>query len=226
MPKEMEKEKTERMDKTENLTVDEEKAEAKPAEEPKTEDGQNPAENAEKAEEAASGGSTEKGKKEKKSDVRKLKSELEEAKKSLESEKKRADEMNDKYLRIAAEYDNFRKRSQKEKEAVYGDAVADTIKGILPIIDNLQYAEKYQNGDGEKFAEGVRLILSKVPETLEKLNIKQFGAVGEQFDPALHNAVMHEEDESRGENEIMDVLQCGYMLGDKVIRYAMVKVAN
>lgn len=168
----------------------------------------------------------EKGKKDKKSDVKKLKAEIEELTKALEAEKKRADEATDKYMRVAAEYDNFRKRSQKEKEAVYGDAVSDTVQGIIPIIDNLQYAQKYQNGDREKFAEGVELILSKVPETLEKLNIRQFGAAGEQFNPEIHNAVLHVEDESCGENEIAEVLQCGYMHGDKVIRYAMVKVAN
>lgn len=168
----------------------------------------------------------EKSKKEKKPDVKKLKAEIEELTKSLEAEKKKTEEATDKYMRVAAEYDNFRKRSQKEKEAVYGDAVSDTVKGILPIIDNLQYAQKYQNGDREKFAEGVELILNKVPETLEKLNIKQFGAAGESFNPEIHNAVLHVEDESFGENEIVEVLQCGYMHGDKVIRYAMVKVAN
>ena len=168
----------------------------------------------------------EKGKKDKKSDAKKLKGELEALTKALEAEKARADEANDKYMRLAAEYDNFRKRSQKEKDAVYGDAMSDALKGIIPIIDNLQYAQKYQNGDREKFAEGVELILSKVPETLEKMNIKMFGEAGEQFNPEIHNAVFHVEDESFGENEIAEVLQVGYMHGEKVIRYAMVKVAN
>ncbi len=168
----------------------------------------------------------EKGKKDKKSDAKKLKAELEALTKALEAEKARADEANDKYMRLAAEYDNFRKRSQKEKDAVYGDAMSDALKGIIPIIDNLQYAQKYQNGDREKFAEGVELILSKVPETLEKMNIKMFGEAGEQFNPEIHNAVFHVEDESYGENEIAEVLQVGYMHGEKVIRYAMVKVAN
>ncbi len=168
----------------------------------------------------------EKCKKDKKSDAKKLKAEIEELTKALDAEKKRADEANDKYMRLAAEYDNFRKRSQKEKDAVYGDAISDAIKGIIPIIDNLQYAQKYQNGDREKFAEGVELILSKVPETLEKMNIKMFGEAGEQFNPEIHNAVFHIEDDSFGENEIAEVLQCGYMHGEKVIRYAMVKVAN
>lgn len=179
---------------------------------------------AEKAEPEAK--AEEKCKKDKKSDAKKLKAEIEELTKALDAEKKHADEANDKYMRLAAEYDNFRKRSQKEKDAVYGDAISDAIKGIIPIIDNLQYAQKYQNGDREKFAEGVELILSKVPETLEKMNIKMFGEAGEQFNPEIHNAVFHIEDDSFGENEIAEVLQCGYMHREKVIRYAMVKVAN
>lgn len=166
------------------------------------------------------------GKKEKKSEIKKLKAELEESKKKLEEEKKRADEASAQVLRIAAEYDNFRKRTQSEKANIYGDAVSDTLAGLLPIIDNLQYAAKYSGGDAEKVAEGLNMILSKLPETLEKLNIKAFGEPGEIFDPALHNAVMHVEDEAYKEGEIVDVLQQGYMYGEKVLRYAMVKTAN
>lgn len=168
---------------------------------------------------------TEKGKKDKKTD-KKLKAELEEIKKALEAEQKRSEELNEKYLRLCAEYDNFRKRSQKEKENTYGDAVADTLTGLLPVIDNLQYASKYGNADPEKFAEGVKMILDKLPENLEKLNIKPFGAPGDTFDPNLHNAILHVDDEAYGEGEIVEVLQGGYMYGEKVIRYAMVKVAN
>lgn len=164
-------------------------------------------------------------KKDKKSD-KKLKAEIEELKKKLEAETKRADEASAQVLRIAAEYDNFRKRTQTEKANIYGDAVSDTLAGLLPIIDNLQYAEKYSSGDAEKVAEGVKMILSKLPETLEKMNIKAFGEAGEIFDPALHNAVMHIEDENYKEGEIVDVLQQGYMYGDKVLRYAMVRTAN
>lgn len=167
----------------------------------------------------------EKGKKDKKAD-KKLKAELEEAKKALEAEKQKSADATDKYMRLAAEYDNFRKRAQKEKDGVYGDAVADTLTGLLPIIDNLQYASKYGDGDAEKFAEGVKMILDKLPETLEKLHIKPVGAPGETFDPTYHNAVMHEENDAYGENEIVDVLQSGYLYEDRVIRYAMVKVAN
>lgn len=161
----------------------------------------------------------------KKSD-KKLKNELAEMEKKFEAEKKRADELNDKYLRTAAEYENFRRRSAKERETVYGEAVNDTLTGLLPILDNLQYAAKFTDGDADKFVEGVKLILGKLPETLEKLNIKAFGEPGETFNPEIHNAVMHIDDDNYGEGEITDVLQCGYMYGEKVLRYAMVRVAN
>ncbi|MBE6726646.1 MAG: nucleotide exchange factor GrpE [Ruminococcaceae bacterium] len=159
-------------------------------------------------------------------EIRKLKKELEETKKSLADAQKKAEEAGDRALRLAAEYDNFRKRTQSEKAGIYADAVSDTLRGLLPIIDNLQYAAKYSGGDAEKVAEGLTMILSKLPETLEKLGIKAFGEAGETFDPALHNAVMHVEDESLGEGVIVEVLQQGYMYGDKVLRYAMVKTAN
>lgn len=167
-----------------------------------------------------------KEKKEKKSEIKKLKSELEEAKKALEDERAKAEEINDKYLRLAAEYDNFRKRTQTERKNVYGEAVADTLGGLLPIIDNLQYAAKYSAGDAEKVAEGLNLILGKLPETLERMNIKAFGEQGETFDPNIHNAILHVDDENLGEGEIVEVLQQGYMYGERVLRYAMVKVAN
>ncbi len=168
----------------------------------------------------------ESSKKDKKAELKKLKSEIEDLKRKFSESEKIAGETNDKYLRLAAEYDNFRKRSQKERDNIYGDAVADTLAGLLPIIDNLQYASKYTSGDSEKFAEGVNLILSKLPETLEKMEVKAFGEVGEKFDPSLHNAVLHVEDDSYEEGVITDVLQCGYMYREKVLRYAMVKVAN
>lgn len=163
---------------------------------------------------------------EKKNEIKRLKAELEKAKKAAEEAETRAKEAEDKYLRIAAEYDNFRRRSQTEKSNVYDSAVADTLAGLLPVIDNLQYASKYSGGDSEKFAEGVELILGKLPETLEKLGITAYGAQGDEFNPEIHNAVLHTEDESLGENVIAEVLQCGYMRGDKVLRCAMVKVAN
>ena len=204
----------------EEVKNSEEKAEAQAGEEnEKTEEKSTEKDdNAEKTEKS--------DKKDKKSDIKKLKSELEAAKSALEEAKKHADEINDKYLRLAAEYDNFRKRTQAERKNIYGDAVSDTLAGLLPIIDNLQYASKYSAGDSEKVVEGLNLILGKLPETLDKLGIKPFGEAGETFDPSLHNAVMHVEDENLGEGEIVEVLQQGYKYGDKVLRYAMVKVAN
>ena len=169
---------------------------------------------------------SEKEKKEKKSEIRKLKAELEASNRELASVKKSLEETTDKYMRLAAEYDNFRKRTQSDRANIYGDAVSDTLSGLLPIVDNLQYAAKYSSGEPEKLAEGLKMILNKLPETLAKLNIKSFGAAGDTFDPNLHNAVLHIEDENYGEGEIVDVMQCGYKYGDKVLRYAMVKVAN
>lgn len=163
-------------------------------------------------------------KKEAKADAKKLKAKVAELEKELEEEKAKSADMSDKYLRTLAEYDNFRRRSREERDALYADAIGDSVRELLPIIDNLKLAARYEEGD--KLAEGVKLILKTVPTALEKLGVEEFGAVGEQFDPNIHNAVMHEESEDFGENEIMDVLQCGYRRGDKILRFAMVKVAN
>ena len=163
--------------------------------------------------------------KEKKAE-KKLRAELEEARKKYADAEAKSAELLDKYTRLAAEYDNFRKRSQKEKESVHGEAIEDAVKGLLPVIDNLQYASKYGNADPEKFAEGVRLILDKLPENLAKLNVKPFGAPGDTFDPNLHNAVMHVEDEEAGENIVVEEFMKGYMYKGSVVRHSMVKVAN
>lgn len=133
-------------------------------------------------------------------------------------------ELNDKYLHVVAEYDNFRKRAQKEREGVYADAYAEALAELLPIADNLERAMTYT--DGEKVLEGVAMTLKQLSASLEKLGIEAFGAAGESFDPTVHNAVMHVEDESLGENVIADVFQKGYRKGDRIIRFAMVKVAN
>ena len=140
---------------------------------------------------------------------------------ALEAELKQKD---DKYLRIAAEYDNFRRRSREEKAAVYADALADTVNELLPIIDNLERAALYD--DGEKVKEGLMMTAKSVTAALEKLGVETVGAVGETFDPNLHNAVFHVEDESLGEGEIVEVFQKGYKKGNKIIRFAMVKTAN
>ncbi|MBQ6432254.1 MAG: nucleotide exchange factor GrpE [Oscillospiraceae bacterium] len=131
----------------------------------------------------------------------------------------------DQYLRLAAEYDNYRKRSQREKGAIYRDAVADTAKKFLPVYDNLQRALKNETAD-EAFKKGVEMTMTELTKIMESVGIKPFGAAGEPFDPEKHNAVMHVDDESLGENTVAEVFQTGFTLGEKVIRFAMVKVAN
>ncbi|MBR0161011.1 MAG: nucleotide exchange factor GrpE [Oscillospiraceae bacterium] len=133
--------------------------------------------------------------------------------------------MQDRYLRICAEYDNFRRRSQKEKDALYGDIRADVVTKFLPVYDNLERALK-QGTEDEAYRKGVEMIMTQFCTTLEKLGVEEVPSLGQKFDPALHNAVMHVDDEEKGENEIVEVFQKGFRLNDKVIRFAMVKVAN
>ena len=135
------------------------------------------------------------------------------------------DTLNDKYLRICAEYDNFRKRSQKEKDSLYGDVKAETLKKFLPVYDNLVRALA-QSTEDEAYRRCVEMIMNQFNVTMEKLGVTEIECLGKKFDPAFHNAVMHVEDEEKGENEIVEVFQKGFMMGDKVIRFAMVKVAN
>ena len=131
----------------------------------------------------------------------------------------------DAYLRLLAEYDNYRKRSQREKDSLYADVKADAVKSFLPVYDNLVRALKQPTED-EAYRKGVEMIMTQFCQTLEKLGAEKIESLGQKFDPALHNAVMHVEDEEKGENEIVEVFQEGFRLGDKVIRFAMVKVAN
>ena len=133
--------------------------------------------------------------------------------------------LNDKYLRICAEYDNFRRRSQKERENLYGDIKAETLKKFLPVYDNLVRALATPTED-EAYRKGVEMIMTQFDSTMEKLGVKEIESLGKSFDPAFHNAVMHVDDEEKGENEIVEVFQKGFIMGDKVIRFAMVKVAN
>ena len=133
--------------------------------------------------------------------------------------------LNDKYLRLMAEYDNYRKRSQKEKDALYGDINANTLRDFLPVYDNLVRALAQPTED-EAYKKGVEMIMTQFNKTLEKLGITEMDCLGQKFDPAFHNAVMHVDDPEKGDNEIVEVFQKGFMLGDRVIRFAMVKVAN
>lgn len=132
----------------------------------------------------------------------------------------------DQLLRTAAEYANFRARSAKEKEQTYSNAKGNVVAEILPSIDNLERALAQENSDYESLRKGLEMTMNSLMAALEKMGVKAFGEVGEQFDPNLHHAVMHIDDESLGENVITDVFQKGYKINDKVVRPAMVKTAN
>ena len=143
----------------------------------------------------------------------------------LEALKKNLSDQEDKFLRLAAEYDNYRRRSQKEKESAWADSKAETAAAFLPVYDNLERALKQETAD-EAYKKGVEMTMNQLREVLSKLGIEEIPALGQPFDPNLHNAVMHVEDENAGENTIVEVFQAGFRNGDKVIRFSMVKVAN
>ena len=160
----------------------------------------------------------------------KLKEKQKELKKLNEDFTKKNEDYNvlyDKYLRVNAEYDNFRKRTAKEKEGIYADAVADVLKTILPVLDNIERAIQFsENPDAVKISEGIKIIHAQFLNSLNQLGVEEIKAEGEQFNPEVHNAVFHEEDESQPDNTVTEALQKGYIKGDKVIRPAMVKVVN
>ena len=142
-------------------------------------------------------------------------------KKAYDAEKKCA-ELNDKYLRLMAEYDNFRKRSLKERDGIYAEAYSDAVKQLLPVIDNIERSVAFATD--EETRKGLNMIVTQMVEALNKMGVTVIET--KEFDPNVHNAVMHVDDESFGEGEIIEVFQKGYKYKDKVIRYAMVKVAN
>ncbi len=133
--------------------------------------------------------------------------------------------LNDKYLRLVAEYDNYRKRTAKEKEAIYPEAKVSVVSAILPVLDNFERALAQAQGE-DAFVEGIKLILKQFEETLKNIGVEAIPAVGEKFDPNFHNAVMHIDDDAYGENEVVEEFQKGYKMGDRIVRYSMVKVAN
>lgn len=133
---------------------------------------------------------------------------------------------NDAYLRLAAEYENYRRRTTADKANIYADATAKAISELLPVGDSLDMALKSLENAPDEYKKGIELISNQFKSTLEKLNVETFGEVGDEFNPELHNAVMQVEDESLGENTIAQVFQKGYKTGDKIIRHAMVQVAN
>ncbi len=159
-----------------------------------------------------------------KKELSKLKGEVKKLSGELEGKSKAYDELNDKYLRMMAEYDNFRKRSQRERDGIYASAYEEALKEFLPMSDNLQRSLAYAGT--ENFAKGIEMIVNQFSDTLKKLGIEEYGKRGDPFDPNIHNAVMRTDDDSLGENTIAEVLQKGYRKGDKILRFAMVKVAN
>ena len=175
----------------------------------------------ETAAEAASEGKV-KGSDKKK--LKKVEAELAETKKKLEAAEAALAEEKDKYLRMLAEYDNFRRRTAKEKETIYGDATADTIKGLLPVIDTLERAAAALTPEDAEspLGKGITMTLKSATDALAKLGVEEVPT--DVFNPDIHNAVMHIEDESLGEGAIVAVFQKGYKLGNRVIRFAMVKV--
>ena len=134
-------------------------------------------------------------------------------------------EEHDAYLRLAADYDNFRKRTLKEKEQFYGNGKADAVEKMLPVYDNLERALNQETADAA-YKKGVEMTMTQLVGILNGLGVEIFGEVGETFDPNLHNAVMHIEDENTPENTIAQVFQKGFKMGDKIVRFAMVQVAN
>lgn len=186
----------------------------KPVEEP------NPAGKAEpESGEQAAAGNEKKSRHKEKKESEKLKEELEKAKAELAT-------LNDRYLRLRAEYDNFRKRTEREKAAIYDDATSLAVTEILPVADNLERALQLEECSVEDLRKGVEMVQTQLHTSLTKLKITAVGEVGEAFDPNLHNAVSHIEDETLGENVISAVYQKGYKRNEKVVRPAMVQVAN
>lgn len=152
----------------------------------------------------------------------------EELKAKLEEKEKQYDDLKDRLQRTMAEFDNFRKRTAKEKAALYEDSVRSTIEQILPVIDNFERA--LSSGEKEDknnpFLQGMEMVYRQFKDILTSMGVEEINAVGEKFDPNLHNAVTHIEDEAFGESEVVEEFQKGYVFKDKVIRYSMVKVAN
>ncbi|NLN51905.1 MAG: nucleotide exchange factor GrpE [Clostridiaceae bacterium] len=140
------------------------------------------------------------------------------------------EELNDRFLRLVAEYDNFRKRTQKEKNSLYNDSVLDVCKAWLPVLDNLDRAidaaDKLSSEESKQMAEGMEMVRRQAQETMAGLGVEEMDCLGDRFDPQYQEAVAHIEDDSYGESEIIEILQKGYIKGDRVIRHCVVRVAN
>lgn len=146
--------------------------------------------------------------------------------KNITKECEKCKEYEEKFLRTAAEYENFRKRSEKEKEAIYSDALSFAVLGILPVMDSLEAAEDSLKDQSEEYAKGIKLLKDKFKNALKNLSIESFGDIGEKFDPSIHNAISHVSEENDKQNEISKVFQKGYKSKNRIIRHAMVQVTN
>lgn len=178
------------------------------------------------AAESAQEGPKQDKKKDRKAEKKRKSSEEERLRTELEAAQKEAALQKDRLLRTAAEYDNYRKRSEREKDALYASATAEAAQAFLPVADNLERALQQQNCSVEDLRKGVEMVQKQLQAALDQLGLEPMGKPGEAFDAQLHNAVSHVDDDSLGENVIAEVYQKGYKLGDKVVRHAMVKVAN
>ena len=178
--------------------------------------------------EEASAEDTKKSDKKDKKVQKALEKQLADALKAADEAKKEKDAVNDTYLRMMAEYDNFRKRVQKEKETLFTDGLADAVEKLLPVLDNLDRAAATEvtTDEAKAVLDGVNKVLDQAKEIFGKMGVTEIPAKGEKFDPELHNAVMHEDDPDSDESIVSEVFMKGYKMGDKVIRYSMVKVVN
>ena len=215
---------------------DEQKKEQKPEQDPM----KNTASEEKKAEQTAEGaekesavgqeidaeaGKVEEGKDSDKKEKRRFGRKASKEEEKIAALEKEKTDLNDKFLRICAEYDNFRKRSRKEREDLYTTIRAETVAKFLPVFDDLERALHNETVD-EAYKKGVELTMTELRKIMTGLGVEEFGEVGDTFDPNAHNAVMHVEDESLGENTLAQIFQKGFRIGEKVIRFAVVKVAN
>lgn len=152
--------------------------------------------------------------------------EIEDLKNDNERLQKELNIQKDLFLRVAAEYDNYRKRTERDRLLIYNDATANAVESMLGVADSLEMANKSVGGTQSDYQKGLELVINQLNASFKKLGVESFGNVGDSFNPDIHNAIVHEEDENAGENMIAEVFQKGYKLGDKIIRHAMVKVVN
>lgn len=152
--------------------------------------------------------------------------ESEKLKAALDAKTKECEAADDRYKRLAAEFDNYKKRTVKEKESIYADSVCDVVEKMLPVLDNLERAIESFDDKESEHCKGVEMVLRQTVDILKKIGVEEIEAVGEKFDPTMHNAVMHIDDDKYGESTVSQQFQKGYKYKDKVIRYSMVQVAN